>query len=369
MTLTVDRYRARRRISRSRACSPASGRSPTWSATAARSTSSRPRARHARLRRRRPHHLRHGRSLRLGRDDRGASARGERRDPVQLLTKWVPKPGPLTREDVREAVERSLQRLRTEPDRSPAVPRVELRRSVLARRPLPSAGAEARGPHRAPRPHQLRHRAPARGARQRHRDRLEPGVASRCSIGARAGRCRTSASRTACRLLAYGTLAGGLLTEALARPTRARLGTQRHLVADEVRPLHPRRRRLGRAPASAARCRRGGARGTACRSPTVASRYVLDQPAVAGDHRRRAARRAEHIDDNLRVFVLPLDRTRTAKSCEAALATLQPDPRRLRRRVPQAAVSHRLGRPESSRRVVPGALPGRSPRRRPHALL
>src|SRR5262245_61918070 len=33
--------------------------------------------------------------------------------PVQLFTKWVPKPGPLTLADTRAAVERSLQRLRT----------------------------------------------------------------------------------------------------------------------------------------------------------------------------------------------------------------------------------------------------------------
>src|SRR5512144_3094760 len=33
--------------------------------------------------------------------------------PVQLFTKWVPKPGPLTLGDVRAAVDRSLQRLRT----------------------------------------------------------------------------------------------------------------------------------------------------------------------------------------------------------------------------------------------------------------
>ena len=33
---------------------------------------------------------------------------------VQTLTKWVPKPGPSTREEVREAVELSLRRMQTE---------------------------------------------------------------------------------------------------------------------------------------------------------------------------------------------------------------------------------------------------------------
>ncbi|MFT5434533.1 MAG: aryl-alcohol dehydrogenase-like predicted oxidoreductase/enamine deaminase RidA [Myxococcota bacterium] len=36
------------------------------------------------------------------------------RDAAQLLTKWVPKPGAATREDVREAVQRSLDRMRSD---------------------------------------------------------------------------------------------------------------------------------------------------------------------------------------------------------------------------------------------------------------
>ena len=31
--------------------------------------------------------------------------------PVQLLTKWVPKPGPVTKDDVRKAIEVSLKRM------------------------------------------------------------------------------------------------------------------------------------------------------------------------------------------------------------------------------------------------------------------
>lgn len=33
---------------------------------------------------------------------------------VQVLTKWVPEPGPVSRDDVREAVQRSLDRLQTD---------------------------------------------------------------------------------------------------------------------------------------------------------------------------------------------------------------------------------------------------------------
>ena len=35
-------------------------------------------------------------------------------DPVQLLTKWVPKPGPVTKSEVREAVQLSLDRMQSE---------------------------------------------------------------------------------------------------------------------------------------------------------------------------------------------------------------------------------------------------------------
>ena len=44
----------------------------------------------------------------------GAFTTDAKRGRAQLLTKWVPKPGPVTREDVRAAVDRARQRLRRE---------------------------------------------------------------------------------------------------------------------------------------------------------------------------------------------------------------------------------------------------------------
>ena len=113
-------------------------------------------------------------------------------DRVQLFTKWVPKPGPVTAADVRAAVERSLDAPAHRDHRPAAVPRLELRRPVVARRALPSAGAEARGADPAPRPHQRGRRAPARGAGQRHRGGVEPGEL----LAARSPRRR--AARRAC---------------------------------------------------------------------------------------------------------------------------------------------------------------------------
>jgi aryl-alcohol dehydrogenase-like predicted oxidoreductase/enamine deaminase RidA (YjgF/YER057c/UK114 family) len=44
----------------------------------------------------------------------GAYRRASAADAVELLTKWVPKPGPVTREQVREAVQRSLDRMQVD---------------------------------------------------------------------------------------------------------------------------------------------------------------------------------------------------------------------------------------------------------------
>ena len=41
-----------------------------------------------------------------------ASAAGGTAQAIQLFTKWVPKPGPISREDVRTAIQRSLDRLK-----------------------------------------------------------------------------------------------------------------------------------------------------------------------------------------------------------------------------------------------------------------
>ncbi len=143
-------------------------------------------------------------------------------------------------------------------DRPAAVPCVELRRSELARRPAASADTEGRGLDRAHRPDERGRGASEHGAR--HRDRGDFG--SGLLLAARSARGRRAVGRVPCarREAARVRNAGRwLVVESLARPARARLGTERHLVADEVRPLHARRRRVGRPAASAARRGCGGA--------------------------------------------------------------------------------------------------------------
>ena len=117
---------------------------------------------------------------------------------AQLLTKWVPKPGRVTKADVRAAVDRARTRLRRRVDRPAAVSRLELRRPELARDAVPPAGAEARGPDPPARTDQRRHRASANGRCQRHRGGVEPGVVLAASISARPRGWRRTARRTAC---------------------------------------------------------------------------------------------------------------------------------------------------------------------------
>jgi aryl-alcohol dehydrogenase-like predicted oxidoreductase len=108
------------------------------------------------------------------------------------------------------------------------------------------------------------------------------------------------------KLLAYGTLGGGFLTRALAGRRRARRGGR--LEQDEVQPLHPRDRRL----AGALQRRAGGqpdrvARRHGVSMANVATRWVLEQPAVAAVIVGARLGEREHRGDNLRLFAFELD--------------------------------------------------------------
>ncbi len=99
----------------------------------------------------------------------------------------------------------------------------------------------------------------------------------------------------------------------------------------------------------------------------VASRYILEQPAVAGVIIGARLGQSDHVDDNRRLFAFTL----TAQDHDEITrrrATLTRDPRRLRRRVPAAAVPHRVGRPEPSSRRAPRRPTRSSERGRAPAL-
>jgi hypothetical protein len=86
-------------------------------------------------------------------------------------------------------------------------------------------------------------------------------------------------------------------------------------------------------------------------------RVALRAGAAAGGrrHRGRAARPQRPRRRHARAVLLRA-RRRRARELDAALAGLDADPRRQRRRVPPAAVPDRVGRPQPPRDGVPGAL-------------
>ena len=243
--------------------------------------------------------------------------------PVQLFTKWVPKPGPLTLGDVRAAVERSLQRLRT--------PRIDLLQfhawsyadpswidGLLHLETLRSEGLIVHiGLTNVDAAHLNMVRATGIEVIS---DQVCFSLLDRRAAGALSAVCLARGVR----LLAYGTLAGGWLSNRwLGQPepdwesggTWSQMKYGRFLrVAGGWDALQ----RVLRAADAVAR-RHGVS------ISNVASRYILEQPAVAGVIIGARPGEREHIADNLRVFSFSLtgpDR----EELEAALATLDPIP-------------------------------------------
>jgi aryl-alcohol dehydrogenase-like predicted oxidoreductase len=243
--------------------------------------------------------------------------------PVQLLTKWVPKPGPLTLADARAAVERSLERLRTR--------RLDLLQfhawsyadpswidGLLHLQTLRSEGLIA-------------HIGLTNVDAAHFNMVLATGIPvisnqvcfsllDRRAAGAMTDVCRARGVR----LLAYGTLAGGWLSDRwLGRPepdwehegTWSQMKYGRFVrAAGGWKALQ----RVLRAADAVAR-RHGVS------IANVASRYVLEQPAVAGIIIGARPGEREHVADNLRVFSFSLT-GEDREELEGTLATLEPIP-------------------------------------------
>ncbi len=208
--------------------------------------------------------------------------------PVQLFTKWVPKPGPLTLGDVRAAVERSLQRLRTR--------RIDLLQfhawsyadpswidGLLHLQALKSEGLIAHiGLTNVDAAHL--NMVLATGI-EVISNQVCFSLLDRRAAGALSDVCRARGVK----LLAYGTLAGGWLSNRWLGQPEPDWERERHLVADEVRPLHARRRRVGCPAAGAARRGCGGA----STRRVDRQRGLSLRPRAAGrgrHHHRRPAR-------------------------------------------------------------------------------
>ena len=276
----------------------------------------------------------------------GGEAAGAHR-PV-ALTKWCPAPGPMTAEIVRAGVEMSLRRLGVA-----AIDLLQfhwwsfehlayldamkeldkLRREGLIRRLGVTNFDTAH----------LR-------VVVKHGVEIVSNQVSFSLLDRRAaGEMSTFCLEHGVRLLAYGTLAGGFLTERwLGRPEPApdeindwsKMKYKRFVDAAGGWP------RLQAILTALDRV----ARRKSVSIANVATRWTLEHPAVAAVIVGARLGERRHTDDNLKVFSFALDAEDRALIDEA-LAKTTPLARRLRRRIPKGPVSHRLGRLEPSSRV------------------
>lgn len=246
------------------------------------------------------------------------ASRGDRQR-VQLCTKWVPQPGPVTRQEVRAAVQRSLHRLRTD--------RVDLMQfhawyfadpswldALFYLQELRDEGLiGALGVTNFDTAH-LRV-ALASGVR------IVSNQVSYSLIDQRAaGRMATLCAEHGVHLLAYGTVCGGFLSSrwlGAVEPAWDRLDTWSQMkygrfiraaggweqLQHVLRTLDPIARRHG------------------VSITNVAGRYMLDQPRVAAIIIGARLGASEHTADNLRLFAFTLTNAERAE-IQGALAML-----------------------------------------------
>ena len=251
----------------------------------------------------------------------GVCLRLHGRDSVQLLTKWVPKPGATARDDVRTAVQRSLDRMKSDsldllqfhawnyadPSYLDSLFHLqELKNEGLIRylgltnvdtahlRVIVSSGIEV---------------ASNQVCFSLLDQRARHGMTDFCRAHG-------------ITLLAFGTLAGGFLTERwLGKPepdwdnleTWSQMKYRRFIgVAGGWDALQRVLQTVERT-----------AKKHSVSMANVACRYVLDQPAVGGVIIGARLGVSEHIEDNLRLFSLALDDTDRAE-IEDALTALAP---------------------------------------------
>ncbi|MYB06933.1 MAG: aldo/keto reductase [Gemmatimonadetes bacterium] len=265
-----------------------------------------------------------------------AGTLGSRRGDVQLLTKWVPEPGPASQKAVAAAVGRALDRLRTDT--------IDLLQFHAWNYADPSwldslfmlAEHQAAG--------RIRHL----GLTNCDAVHLDMAVRSGISIVSNqvcfslidrraAGAMAEVCSEHGVGLLAYGTLAGGFLSERwLGRPeppideslTWSQMKYRRfidraggwerfqellHAVARVARRLNP--------DVASGFAGEGGRR--AASIANVACRHVLEHPVVVGIIVGARLGENSHIEDNLAVLRFSLD-DRARAELDAACAALDP---------------------------------------------
>jgi aryl-alcohol dehydrogenase-like predicted oxidoreductase/enamine deaminase RidA (YjgF/YER057c/UK114 family) len=240
---------------------------------------------------------------------------------AQLFTKWVPKPGPLTREDVRSAVQRSLDRLRSTT--------IDLLQFHAWNYADPSWLDGLFYLQDLKREGLVRHLGVTNVDAAHFNMLLATGIevisnqVSFSLIDQRAAGGLTDVCRAhGVKLLAYGTLAGGWLSEKWLdqpEPDWERTGTWSQMKYGRFIRVAGGWDALQRILKAAA----GVARRHGVSIANVASRYVLEHPAVGGVIIGARLGERAHIADNLQLFSFSLtDADR--RELQAAAATLAP---------------------------------------------
>lgn len=243
--------------------------------------------------------------------------------PIETLTKWVPKPGAVTMDDVRAAVDRACERLRTE--------RLDLLQFhtwtyddpswLDALDHLASLRAEGRIGRLGLTNVDAAHlRMALDSGLEIVTDQVSFSLLDRRAARGLAPLC----AERGIHLLAYGTLAGGLLTDRwLDRPEPA---------WNERTPwsLNKYRRFITQVGGwSAYQAVLRAARNVADRHgasiANVATKAILDTPGVGGVIVGARLGESEHVEDTLRVFELELTPEDRAE-LDAAIAGLSPVP-------------------------------------------
>jgi aryl-alcohol dehydrogenase-like predicted oxidoreductase/enamine deaminase RidA (YjgF/YER057c/UK114 family) len=235
--------------------------------------------------------------------------------PAQFFTKWVPKPGPVSRAEVREAVTRALTRMRGE--------RIDLMQFHAWRFTDPS-WLDALGYLEECRQEGL---IGALGACNFDTAHVAVAVASGipfvsnqvcCSLIDRraTGALGAYAEQHGIKILAYGTLAGGFLSEkwlGQPEPEMERLGTWSLMkykrFIDTAGGWGAFQRVLHAASSVARRLDVSIA--------NVASRWVLEQPGMGGVIIGARLSQSAHVDDTQRLFSFALDAAAKAELAEA----------------------------------------------------
>jgi aryl-alcohol dehydrogenase-like predicted oxidoreductase/enamine deaminase RidA (YjgF/YER057c/UK114 family) len=243
--------------------------------------------------------------------------------PVEIFTKWVPKPGPLTPADARAAVERSLERLRArridllqfhawsyaDPSWLDGLQHLQTLKSegLIAHIGLTNVDAAHLN------------MVLATGI-QVISNQVSFSLLDRRAAGSLSDVCRARGVK----LLAYGTLAGGWLSNrwlGQREPDWERSGTWSQMKYGRFLRVAGGWDALQRVLCAADAV----ARRHDVSIANVASRYVLEQPAVAGIIIGARPGEREHIADNLRAFSFSLT-AEDREALKATLATLHPIP-------------------------------------------